>query len=527
MTSRHLPLVLCSSLVLLMAACSSSDNSSPFNPNPSPSPSPSPSPEPTPAEISVLQNLSTDAANDLRGLTYAANGKIYASGHSDADAEDRVTVVMRFNADGTPDQTFGDGDGVVTLNLADGGDEQSLGVVELSNGDVVAVANVADGNGGEPIIATDNAEVTEEREEGVSVMLVRLDDSGERVSSFGADGVAEVPFGWANADNGDWPVPTLTAADGFSHSGFPRDTAWDVQLDTSSGEDKLVVFGLGAAAQADSGEQRVDNDRFVARVLASDGSIDPDFSGGNAFTFATDGTLGDNARRGTVLEDGTIISAGYTNLGAGFGNHIYLLQLTPDGALDPAFPGFGNPVGDDQDGVAIFNPLLVDGGFAEAYAAVPLSDGSLVTTGYGNATSADTPSTLGYETSVAQDVVVFRVSDGAIDNTFGNDGTQVVQSEDQGLASSEDRGRHLVALADDRTVHVGRFGGTAAIFVFTADGQLDTSVDDDGILLPAAPDGIVAQFFGVALSPDGTRIATTTNSDGNGVRLVILGVDAE
>jgi len=517
------PVLLLGALALAVAGCSSDNSTSPFNPNPSPSPSPSP--EPGPAEISVLQNLSTQAANDLRGLAYAADGKIYASGFTDADPDDRMTVVMRFNADGSPDQTFGGGDGVVTLNLADGGDEQSLGVVELSGGDVVAVVNVADGNGGELIQATDNPAVSEARGEGVSVMLVRLDSSGERVTSFGTDGVAEVPFGWANADNGNWPVPTLTAADGFAHSGFPRDTAWDVQLDTSSGEDKLVVFGLGAAAQVTSGTQRVDNDRFVARVLASDGSVDAAFNNGSAFTFATDGTLGDNARRGTVLDDGTIISAGYTNLGTGLGNHIYLVQLTPDGVLDPDFPGFGNPVGANQNGVAIFNPLRVDGGFAEAYAAVPLSDGTLVTTGYGGATAAGMMSTLGYETTVAQDVVVFRIAGGAVDDTFGNNGSQVVQSEGQGLASSEDRGRHLVALPDDRTLHVGRFGGTAAMFVFTADGQLDTTVDDDGILLPPAPDNIGAQFFGVALSPDGTRVAATTNNDANGARLVILGID--
>ena len=54
-------------------------------------------------DIQPVADTATEAANDLRGVTFAADGKIYVSGHrGDVEAE-TTTVVGRFNADGTPD----------------------------------------------------------------------------------------------------------------------------------------------------------------------------------------------------------------------------------------------------------------------------------------------------------------------------------------------------------------------------------------------------------------------------------------
>ena len=74
----------------LLSACNDNDSPSAFEPTPSPSPSPSPSPTPAPSgAVSTGFDVTTDKANDLRGLTFAASGKIYAAGHSDADPADR------------------------------------------------------------------------------------------------------------------------------------------------------------------------------------------------------------------------------------------------------------------------------------------------------------------------------------------------------------------------------------------------------------------------------------------------------
>ncbi|MGQ0696654.1 MAG: hypothetical protein ACT4PZ_00285 [Panacagrimonas sp.] len=507
------PVVAVGSLVCLLAACGGDGNGG--------------GGDNAPAAIIKAIDTSTNKANDLRGLLFASNGKIYASGHSDAppadpaDPVDRKLVVARFNADGTLDTTFG-GDGVVEENVAVGGDEQSFGIVELANGDVVVSVNVADGNGGDPITASDNNTFTAPRTEGFSVFLVRFSGTGDLVTSFGDDGKLEVVFGWPNADNDEWPVPELNSVTGFSHVGFPRDTAWDLRLDKSGSVERLVVFGFGSAAQVSTGTQRVDNDRYVTRVLASTGAVDPDFNDGQAFTFNVQDTIGDNARRGLVEADGSIVSAGYANLGDDLGNHIVLLRLTESGELDTGFTGFGQTP--PQAGVAVFNPFVVDGGAAECYAVGRQSDGSYVTTGYGGATASGGPSTLGFLPTVAQDLVTFRVSNGSVDSTWGNNGAQAIQSEGRVSVSKEERGRDLVVLSDDRVVQVGRFGGITSAHVFTAEGQLDTGVDGDGIIELPHP-SIIAQFFAVKLSPDGKRIAMTTNGDPLGARLVVLEVD--
>ena len=50
-------------------------------------------------------------------------------------------------------------------------------------------------------------------------------------------------------------------------------------------------------------------------------------------------------------------------------------------------------------GVAVFNPFLADGGFAEVYGVTRLKDGGYVTTGYGQATATNGTSTLGHAPS--------------------------------------------------------------------------------------------------------------------------------
>ena len=448
---------------------------------------------------SLIANEATAAANDFRGLSFGPSGAIFASGHTDADATDRKTAVAKFNADGSLDTSFG-GDGIVELNLstAGGADEDSLGVVALAGGDIVVAANVTDVGG-----------------IGKSVQLVRLNAVGDVVTSFGVNGIAEVVFGWANANNAQWP----------NAGEAPEDTVFDLQLDS---QERLVVFGYGPAPQVLAGTQRTDRDRYVARIIASTGAADAAFNGGAAHSYNTTGDFDDNGRRGLVLADDSIMASGYTNFGGAVRHHVVMVKLTSAGLLDASFVGFGTaPGGVVQNGVAIFNPFTVDGGYSECYAAALQSDGSFVTTGYGGATGTGISSTLGYETTQAQDVVSFRVpgTGGALDTTWGNSGTQAIQSEAaSGTASFEDRGRHVVALSDNRTAHVGRYGGTAAIFILTEDGQLDTSVSDDGII--ELPDSVIeSQLYAVAVSSSGDRIAATTNNDIDGARLIIVELD--
>jgi uncharacterized delta-60 repeat protein len=486
------------------------------------------------ADITEVTDVLVEGVHDLRGLTYAADGKLYASGYRGAQygsggtatvPNDREVVVVRFNADGTLDDSFdgaSSGNGIVAFNLVErvtteeevvtnDGNEDSLGLVELENGDLIVQVHLrAEGGTGQ------------------DVGLLKLTDAGLPVEAFGTDrgidGLRVIDFGWTDEAK-------ATASD----------TSWGVVLDRSGDDEKVVLNGHGNASNLD-GLNRTDTDRYVVRLIAETGELDPTFNYKNVeevetfgvwtYNSSAKGTFTDNGRRPVVEADGTILSVGYTNFGEGLGNHIMLIRLLPDGTPDPDF-GFG--IADA--GVARANPFLSDGGFAEAYAAAKQESGRYVTTGYGQATVNDTTaSEYGWASSKSQDVVSFGVLPNGIDTSFGVEGTLAIQSEEYNLTATEDRGRDVLILPDQRIVQVGRFGDHPAVFVLLPDGQADASVGNGGRFDydPLAYDDAddlkdtgTSHFYRVALSPDGKTIAATTANHPNGVLLALLELEDE
>lgn len=106
----------------------------------------------------------------------------------------------------------------------------------------------------------------------------------------------------------------------------------------------------------------------------------------------------------------------------------------------------------------------------------------------------------------------------------------MIQSEELARSSSEDRGRDLLVLGDDRIVHAGRLGPNPALFVVEPDGGYDAAIDVGQVFtyepLGATLDPVVptSHFYRVVLSKDGTRIAATTNTHVEGVLLAVLQV---
>lgn len=469
--------------------------------------------EPTEPEvfdvINEVNHVLVPGVNELRGLIYSEDGQyIYGSGFVAPTAEsDRELALVRFLPDGSPDEDFGIG-GVVKHNLVtrvvngdtvtNDGSEESFAVVQLASGEFVLSANIRDAAG-----------------LGTDLVLVRLDAEGELVSDFGTGGVLRVDLGWTPAD--DVTFPTAGAK--------PQDVAWDLRLDNSSGTEKLVIFAYGPAkvgqmtGPADNQTQRVDNDRYILRVLASDGSLDPDFNDGAPYIMNSGGTFSDGGRRGQVFADGSILSAGYTNFGDGLGNHVMAIRLLPNGTPDPAF-GFGIAL----PGVARTNPFIDDGGIAECYSIGVQSTGRYVTTGYGRATAAGLSSSLGWVTTDAQDLVSVGFTADGLDTTYGHSGTLAIQSEEYALGGTEDRGRDLVVLPDDRVVHVGRFGIKPAIFVTLPNGEPDLDSGIDGRFEFDALTDPTSHFYKAAFSPDQKRIATTTNNHVDGVLIAVIRV---
>lgn len=414
------------------------------------------------------------------GLTWGTDGHLYMSGATMV-AGDRQLAVWRFDKTSNKlDTTFGS-NGVLTLPLA--GDETSYDILELKDGSFVVHAVSAG-----------------------KVWLVKLTKDGSGAYAFGTP--KSVVFGWEESDFASWPVAGAAPSYG----------SWGIALDRSNATaEKVVVFASGAPLKAATGDQRTDNDRWVARLLATDLSNDPSFHGGKPFSFDADGkNLGDSARRGIVEADGSIVSSGYTDFGTGPSVSVVLLRLKADGNPDGTF-GFGTTSATVSPGQTKFNPFQASGGASEAYAVVKQSSGRYVTTGYGKS-NFDTA-------TLENDLLTFGLVRDNLDPRFGRLGAWAIQSERNGAAGLGTRpyrenGRDLVRLPDDRTLHVGCYDDFASLYVFGVDGKLDTSFGNLGhIQYPHA-----APFFKVALSPDGKRVAASAQSVTDATLLVTLKV---
>ena len=409
------------------------------------------------------------------GLLWASDGNLYMSGAKLVGGDRQLAVWRIDKTTNKVDTTFGT-DGAVTVPID--GDETSYGLVELADGSFVVQAAA-----------------------GGKVWLAKLTKTGTTYT-FGTP--QALVLGWQDSEFADWPV---TNDAGVRQT--PQYQSWGIALDKSNAAaEKIVVFAFGAPAKvALGGTQRVDNDRWIARVLASDFSHDPAFNAGKPFSVDSDGKgLADNARRGIVEADGTIVSSGYTDFGTGPSINVVLLRLKPDGTPDATF-GFGTTSAAASPGQTKFNPFLSVQGASEAYAVVKQSGGRYVTTGYGKSN---------FDVATQEnDLLTFGLNRDGLDPTFGRLGAWAIQSEGKtgagtGARPFRDNGRDLAILSDDRTVQVGCWDDKAAVFLFDKNGRLDKgSFGGEGYKVYPTHG---FPFFKVAVSPDGKRIAASSQS---------------
>jgi uncharacterized delta-60 repeat protein len=442
---------------------------------------------------------------NLYGLVYSnvgeQAGKLYASGVG----ENGNVVLLRLAADGALDASFGDA-GMVDTGSAG----NSYGVVELASGDLIVQGN---GDG--------------------QVFLVKISSAGELDASFGRVAVLQ----WSAADLEAIDTACASAAAAVEDTELaaactalwpaavapmfnlrPAYTSWDIQLETvtGAGTEKIVVFAHGAPPRAESGVQRTDDDRWITRVLASDGSPDPDFNAGSPFSVDVAGlAASDGGRRGLVESDGSLISAGYTNFGEG--NNGIIIRLNPDGTPDASF-GFDTEAEPStlQPGLTRFNPFVGPDAAAEVYSVVKQESGRYVTTGYG-------VSNFNIST-IENDLLSFGLTPSGLDPVWGEEGAAVVQSEvDQSVIEAgtwdggrafRENGRDLLLLADGRTLQVGCYNDFASVVVFGPDGALDESFGTGGKLVFDAANETThtAPFFAVTQSVDG-RIAASASGN--------------
>lgn len=238
-------------------------------------------------EGSVTTDLG--AANNVRnedvvyGITLQQDGKVVVAGYSH-NGSNYDFAVARYHTDGSLDTTFGV-DGKVTTDFGFGNDVVTEVVIQ------------DDGK----ILVAGNADIAGNTEFAV----VRYQPDGSLDTSFARDGKAVTPVGRAI----DEACSMVVQKDG-----------------------KIVVAGV-----TDNGG----NTDVVLVRYDADGSLDPSFDHDGIQT--TDfGGGNDTGRSVVVQDDGTIVIAGYSQLGSRV--QVAVARYLPDGTLDRTFDGDGKVI---------------------------------------------------------------------------------------------------------------------------------------------------------------------------------------
>jgi uncharacterized delta-60 repeat protein len=493
------------------------------------------------------------------GVALQPDGRIVVAGGNFTPDGGPNIAVLRYNADGTLDTTFGNG-GIVTTSIATGlGSEVALSVALQPDGRIVIGGSSFSPNG--PTTGGFTNDFT----------LVRYNSDGSLDTTFGGIGSPTIEVGEAFA----WTVPpraftdadtdaltyTLALADGSplpgwltfngtTLTGTPPPGTVDFTLHVtatdpwgasatqalafrvqSTNEAPIVNYAVpagivltptgpgnssdtstGIAVQTDgrilivgqSSTPETSQDFTVVRYN-TDGSLDTAFGGdGIVATPIGTGPASDIANSVALQPDGKILVAGIS--GSDFGIARYNL----DGSLDPTFGG---------DGI-VTTPIGPAFSRDEALSVTVQSDGKIVVAGSAqNSTSFPPPSSL-----QAMDIAVVRYNaDGSLDTSFG--GGDGMLTTEIGTGVLADVAHDVLVQSDGGIVIAGYTASTSipnmitdfALVRYTASGELDTTFGGDGIVTtPIGPATSADQARSILQQPDGRIVVVGYSGPASG-----------
>ena len=331
--------------------------------------------------------------NDVgQAIVVQPDGKIIVAGFSDDGSIGFYYAVVRYNSDGTLDNTFS-GDGMTSADFAASSWARSVALQQ--DGKILV---------GGGTFTTNNTDFA----------LVRYNADGSQDSTFGTGGRVATDIGGIFGSDQAYSIilqqDGKIVLTGDSYNGLDLDFALtryntDGSLDNTFSSDGKVTasfvrsedYGWSSALQVDgkilvagASSFETTGQDFALLRFNTDGSLDNSFD--------TDGMLvtdlGNSIEEGrsvTVQPDGKILVTGWTFDGAD--GNIALVRYNPDGSLDNSF---------DSDGKLI--TVLTDGGIG--YSVVLQSDGKILVAG-----------------TTGADFALLRYnSDGSLDNSFSTDG---------------------------------------------------------------------------------------------------------
>ncbi len=303
------------------------------------------------------------ASGDLGySVVIQSNGKIVVAGSSVSDF-----ALARYNSDGSLDNTFGTG-GKLTTDF--GGADQGYSVAIQSNGKIVVAGNT--NNGGS----------------NIDFALARYNSDGSLDNTFDTDGKVTTDFGTST------------------------DRGYSVAIQSDG---KIVVVG----------ERYVPNyNNFALARYNSDGSLDNTFdTDGKVTTDVSGSGVEDLAYSVALQSDGNIVVAGYSYSGGGWNSA--LVRYNTNGSLDNTF-GTGGIVTTYNGGYHyIGNSVTIQG------------DGKIILAGVNGYSNYD----FG---------LIRYNSNGSLDNSFGTGG--IVGTP---IGSTSDIGYAVALQSDGNIVEAG------------------------------------------------------------------------
>lgn len=377
------------------------------------------------------------------GVALQADGKLVITGGSSPDGSSYEFALARYNYDGGLDTSFGIA-GKVTIGFTDFARESAFGsaIAVQVDGRLVVAGEVQDRPGG--VLNRD-------------VALVRLNADGSLDNMFGSGGKVVTPLGGSNPG-------TPSNLEGAS----------DVELENDG---RIIVA-------VDDSHDAFSCDNFLLARYQSDGAVDSSFGTGGVLEKDM-GSDQEAAESVVVQADGGIVAVGALRSGPA-GNRAFdfaLARFTVTGADDGSFGTDGRVTTD-------FPGSRGD----QAYGLVIQNDGRIVAIGGSSSPGTD------------QDFAIARYrADGTPDSTFGTNG---IITTDYSFA--QDAAFDAGVQVDGKIVAVGMAtmndtGRDVALARYNLDGSLDTTFGTAGKVTTAYSTGQDAAG-GLSIQQDGKLV---------------------